>query len=429
MAETEMKSMRPAVVSEGEQRRVKSPMGRPGFTVTTAMMGYGHMRAADNLASRGYVQVMRVDKPPLVGTTEDAVWKGTQWGYHTVSRLVEGPWNVLWKVLERMEEIPEDSRQASLWPSRAIEAGTRAGLWQNVAAAVQKDGLPVVHCFYLPALVAAYHGCTNPNWQLLCDVDFHRIWVPTRADKYRLEYCVPTPAGADRLMSYGVPSRAIHVTGFPLPVSLTGGEDLATRQAHVDARLTRLSPDSNEPFSLLFAISGAGCYLDLLEDLVRSLVGPIRDGEVNLRIAAGSNTEIRDRIQGWLSVFGLAQHRNVKVLFRPDVFDGLHRFNRAIPKSDILITKPGELVFYTGLGIPEVLLPPVGQHEDKNRRYLLDNGCAADYPGPENLLSWLREARRAGLLADLASNGAARIPATGTHVIHGLVRHGDSNSL
>ena len=110
------------------------------------------------------------------------------------------------------------------------------------------------------------------------------------------------------------------------------------------------------------------------------------------------------------------------ILYSPDVLEAFALFNRALRESDLLITKPGELVFYAALGIPQVLLPPVGKHEFKNRAYLIENSAALDLPGAESAGAWLLAQRANGAWRRAAESAFARLPKLGTFAINEIVR-------
>ena len=128
----------------------------------------------------------------------------------------------------------------------------------------------LLHTFYLPAMLSMYHGYRGKDFLLLCDTDFHRVWAPVEPAKYHLNYCVPIPSSADRLVSYGVERTKIFVTGFPLPAAITGGRDPRVLERNLDFRRTRLKSDSILPLTIMFPFSGAGAYSNVLSDLVKS---------------------------------------------------------------------------------------------------------------------------------------------------------------
>ena len=276
------------------------------FYITTVLMGYGHLRAADNVAGLGRGRLVRVDQPPFANLADLWVWKSSQDLYHVVSRTVETRLRFLFRVLERIEDIPEDSKRASMEYSMLIRSLVRTGVGRGLRRLVNSSDngygdpacLPRLHTFFVPGLACVYNRFPGRNYQLLCDADFHRVWAPIRPNDGDVTYLVPTVAGADRLMSYGVAHERIVVTGFPLPVANTGGRDLDVLQSDLRARLERLAPQSDSPLRLVFALSGAGCYLILLKTLIRELLPELRSGKLTLchRRRRQPQGQSRDRV-------------------------------------------------------------------------------------------------------------------------------------
>ena len=209
---------------------IKPVAMNPDFYITTVLMGYGHLRAADNVAGLGRGRLVRVDRPPFASLPDIWVWKSSQDLYHVLSRTVETRLRFLFRVLERIEDIPDDSKRASMEYSVLMRAlvrtGVGRGLRQLGAPAGNGTCPPRLHTFFLPGLACVYNRVPGKNYQLLCDADFHRVWAPIKPNDGDVTYLVPTAAGADRLISYGVAHERIVVTGFPLPVANTGGKDL-----------------------------------------------------------------------------------------------------------------------------------------------------------------------------------------------------------
>jgi UDP-N-acetylglucosamine:LPS N-acetylglucosamine transferase len=77
---------------------------------------------------------------------------------------------------------------------------------------------------------------------------------------------------------------------------------------------------------------------------------------------------------------GLASCRqdSVEILFAAKPKEYFRRFENCLADTDILWTKPSELIFYAALGLPVLLAPPVGGQEHANRDWLLSNKAALD---------------------------------------------------
>ena len=80
-------------------------------------------------------------------------------------------------------------------------------------------------------------------------------------------------------------------------------------------------------------------------------------------------------------------------------------FNLSLRKTDILWTKPSELSFYCGLGLPILMSETVGSQENFNREWLIASGAGVDSLDPEFVGQWLEDMLDSGRLARAAMDG------------------------
>jgi hypothetical protein len=392
------------------------------YLITSALMGFGHLRAAHNISSLSKAPVVRVDREPNVNAIDKFIWNGAQYIHTYASRDAESRSKLLYSWFESVMEIPDDHKPPSLAGSKFIESLKKIGVGRSFFRALSGSSPTLLHTFYLPAMISVYRKYSGKNFLLLCDTDFHRVWVPLNPNGRNLEYCAPIPKSADRLMSYGVPSKSIHVTGFPLPPANIGGRDLGILKSDFGIRLQRLRADSTVPLTLMFPFSGAGAYSNILAELVKVMLDDLRAGSVRLIVSCGDNDHALRNAENLFTNYGLYESEFADILFDRDLFASFGKFNSALRSADVIITKPGEMVFYAGLGIPMVFLPPIGAHEEGNRRYLLDNKCAVDIGKVADFPRWLGDARRNGQLTELAEMGYRNIAKTGAFEIDDLAR-------
>ena len=97
-------------------------------------------------------------------------------------------------------------------------------------------------------------------------------------------------------------------------------------------------------------------------------------------------------------------------------------FDALLADTDILWTKPSELVFYAALGIPLLLAPPVGIHESYNLRWARENGAGLKQRDAHVVGDRLLEHLAAGNLAAAAWAGYRRLPNSGLYKISERVR-------
>jgi hypothetical protein len=412
-------------------------------------MGYGHLRAAHALAGALGVEVVHVDRPPVAGPEEQRLWQTSRRLYELTSRAsqlpVIGP--PLQAALDTLTRIPH------LYPYRDLSNPTlealsldrliRKGLGRGLAEHLRATGAPLLTTFFAPAISANHfnHDGLERIYCLVTDVDVHRVWVPVRPAQSRIQYLAPSRRAVKRLRSYGVARDQIEMTGFPLPGELLGGPDLPVLRRNLAARLVRLDrkkvfrnqtrneihhflgdlPADQEgvPPLATFTVGGAGAQADLARRLLRSLQSMIEEDRLRLCLVAGVRQEIAAKFHQWVSETGLGDQlgRGVSIVVEDTLEAYFPRFNQILAETDILWTKPSEITFFAALGLPLVLSPPVGVHEQYNRRWAIENGGGLKQRHPDYAGFWLREWLAEGTLAAAAWFGFLRFPKFGLYQI------------
>ena len=121
-----------------------------------------------------------------------------------------------------------------------------------------------------------------------------------------------------------------------------------------------------------------------------------------------------------LKEFGLDNCGAVRVIYAEDKMSYFKVFNKILRKTDILWTKPSELTFYSGLGIPIIMSEPIGYQEKYNRGWLLAIGAGIDSLNPEYVDEWLFDWLDSGWLAEAAMEGFLDAPRMGTYNIENI---------
>ncbi len=407
-------------------------------------MGYGHLRAAHAIARALGCEVFRIDREPLADERDRRGWNISRILYEGVCRasqvgLVRRP---LQSLLEALTGIPplHGSRNQSV-PTRAVRLFDRLveeGLGRGLVERLEKSRAPLVTTFYAPALIADRAGYDR-IYCVVTDADIHRIWAPPEPARSRIRYLVPTARALERLRAYGVPEERLHFTGFPLPIELSGAApELRVARRHLAERLLRLDPKGRfrtehpnavpslggagngtapgEPPLLTFAVGGAGAQAELARHLLEGVREPVSRGALRLALVAGVRAEVAARFRRWREEAGLeeAGEAACEIVHERSVEAYLDRFHAILARSDVLWTKPSEMTFFAALGIPLVLMPPVGGHERYNRAWVLEHGAAVDQRDPRRAGEWITELLHAGTLAGAAWSGFTRLPAHGT---------------
>jgi hypothetical protein len=150
-----------------------------------------------------------------------------------------------------------------------------------------------------------------------------------------------------------------------------------------------------------------------------SLREHLQSSRLRLTLVAGARRDVLHELEAHVARAGLENlfGRSVNILFEPEVDAYFDRFDALLAETDILWTKPSEMVFYAGLGIPLLLSEPIGVHESYNRRFARENGAALKQRDPRTAGERLIELLDDGNLAAAAWAGYRRMPHQGLYRI------------
>ncbi len=408
-------------------------------------MGYGHLRAAWALSEVFGVPVRRIDAPPVGLPYDVEVWERSRRVYEFCSRLYGRP--LLGLLPRRFLDGVTSIRalrpgRVNLLPTRAVrfqDKLLRRGMCAAVVRLMREHGLRMVTTFYTPGLAADRAGLDGA-FVVVTDADVHRVWAPADGPRTRITFLAPSERVVARLRYYGVPPSRIHLTGFPLPLSLVGDESADRLRENLGRRLVRLGADAalrdeiagfggvelpederGAPVHLLLAIGGAGAQTEIAHTLLLGLADPIRGGRVRLTLVAGLRKAVARHFASDVHRAGLDGHANVRILVADDFDAYWHAFNGTLADVDVIWTKPSEMVFYAGLGIPLILAPHLGGHERYNPMWVGSAGAAIPQGPPADVGTWLPPLLERGTLARAAWNGYRRLLHDGTRNIHRIV--------
>jgi hypothetical protein len=328
----------------------------------------------------------------------------------------------------------------------------RKNLCQALISRLHGSPLPRIHSFYATAIAAAQAGSEADNYLLICDSDFNRVWVPPQPRSGRLKYLAPCTQVKNRLLAYGVPAERIYLTGFPLPKENIGSlENLEILRSDLFDRLLRLNPkrkffsyhqksvlgwldknalppESPGSFTVTFAIGGAGAQCEMAMTILKSLKPSIETGKVRIHFSAGINKGVYERLLGYVNKLQLGsqlENERIGLVYDPDLYGYLEKFNRVLRTTDVLWTKPSELSFYCALGIPILMAPSIGTHEELNRSWLREIHAGVEPAGPLRFThEWLFDLQENGRLAEAAWDGFLKARKLGTYKIEELMRTG-----
>lgn len=421
----------------GDTERIKA-------WITAADMGLGHKRAVQPLAGIAEEGVIIANSPDFADPEELKVWDRMRAMYERLSRVKSIPLvgNLLFGIMDYFQSIkPAYPRIDLSFPTvqtRFVDRLIGNGLCATMLRKIGTKPLPMVTSFYQNAMAADRTGYGRV-YCIICDADINRVWVAGSPKESRVEYMVPCGSALLRLRQYGVPDDRIYMTGFPLPLELLGNDDLDVLKADLGQRLAVLDPKerfrplhglnvehflgrknaaqkADRPPTFAFAVGGAGAQKDIGAAALRSLAPRLEAGECRFNLIAGVRKEVTDFFLGIIEEI-LPGCPNVRVIWGRDDIEYFSAFNESLHETDVLWTKPSELSFYVGLGIPMVAAPSIGSQERFNRRWLESVQACYDQHDPEYAHEWLFEYLAEGRFAEAAWSGFLKARKYGTYKI------------
>ncbi len=405
--------------------------------VVAVDMGYGHQRAAfplRHLSPTG--KVICANNYHGIPKKDYRIWHESEIFYGFVSRLVNVPLigKYLFGLYDKLQKIedfyPRRDLSAANFQLRQMYALIKKGWGKDLINFLNTKDIPLITTFFSVAFFAEEHGFKNDIYLVLCDADVSRSWVALNPQTSRIKYLAPCRRVVERLKLYGVKEANIFLTGFPLPEENLGGANLSVLKSDLLSRIQNLDPqrryrqkhfptvshflkdgEHDNPkthiLTLTFAVGGAGAQRYLAKNILRSLKKRLLDGELHLNLIAGTRNDVYVYFHDCVSHSGLLAllGKNIKILFSKDTEEYFRQFNELLKTTDVLWTKPSELVFYTALGIPLITAPSLGAQEVFNRTWLKTIGASIAQNDPRYVHEWLFDWVESGWLAESAMAG------------------------
>lgn len=416
-------------------------------------MGYGHQRAAFALGHLAKGGVINANSYPGIPHKDRDIWRKSRLFYEFVSRfkrlpLLGEPLFNLYDTLQSIEAFyPKRDLSDPTFQVRQISGVIRRSGWgKHLIEKLSKQPIPLICTFFVPALMAEAFNYPGEIYCLATDSDISRAWVPQNPRTSRIKYFAPTYRVADRLSLYGVLQQNIFMTGFPLPPENLGSIHCETAKQDTLYRLANLDPQGHfarehgdlvkrylgraqvpkksfHPLTLTFAVGGAGAQRDLSVTVLRSLRERILHHDITYIMVAGIHNSVSSYFRSAIRELGLMQElgKHVVILFASSKAEYFRKFNHVLRSTDILWSKPSELSFYIGLGIPLVMAPPIGSQEKFNKRWVELIGGGIGQEDPEYTHEWLFDWINRGLLAEAAMQGFIETQKKGVFNIQEIV--------
>lgn len=402
-------------------------------------MGYGHQRTAYPLKGLAYKsQVINANDYIGIPKQDKKIWEESRKFYEAISKFKRIPvmGKVAFSVYDRcfqqiIDFYPQKDLSRSPFLTNQTYGLIKKGWGRDFVNKLAKTPLPLVTTFFIPAFMAEEFDYPEEIYLVVCDADISRQWAAQNPLNSRINYCAPNNRVVERLKLYGVPKRRIFLTGYPLPqknISSKIGicQNAEIVQADLARRLVNLDPNgvyfakykdligdtvgklpkaAGQPLTIMFSAGGAGAQSEIGLDAARQLAPNIIAGKVKLILSVGTNVRLKKLYETYARKLRLTGCPQLEIIFEKKIINYFERFNRSLRKTDVLWTKPSELSFYSALGLPIIVAPPIGSQEDFNKSWLLKSGFGIEQGDLRCIGQWLDDWLDNGYLAEAAMEG------------------------
>lgn len=427
--------------------------------VVAVDMGYGHQRAVYPLRDIAEGDIILANRYAGIPPRDRRLWESGRMLYERVSRMKHVPvvGTILFDAMDYVQRIPPFYPRRDLsrpgFQTKEIYRMIRSGWGNDLIDMLNKKPCPLITSFFTVAFFAEEHGYHGEIYAICTDADVSRAWAPLHPAKTRITYLVPNRRVKERLELYGVPHSRMFITGFPLPKENIG-KDLRILKENLGCRIGNLDPEqrfqkkyehtlqyylgerycnlkSHHPLTITFVVGGAGAQRELGAAILNSLKKEIKNGQVRLNLAAGTRNDTYRFFRYAVRAAGLEKKRNghVNILYAETKMEYFFRLSEMLRTTDILWTKPSELSFYAGLGLPIIMAPTIGSQEEFNKAWLRSIGAGVEQEDPRYTNEWLFDWLRSGWLAEAAMSGFMDAPRNGTYHIEDIVLRGKKSEI
>ncbi|MEK7540685.1 MAG: hypothetical protein AAB529_00370 [Patescibacteria group bacterium] len=414
--------------------------------IIAADMGYGHQRTAYPLREIAFSgKIINANSYDGIPEKDKKFWQRTRIFYEFISRFKRIPLigNMAFSFFNKFQIIldyyPKRDLSRPDINIRSIFSFIKRGWGKDLILRFKKNSLPIISTFFTPAFMAEEFEYPNDIYCVVCDADVARAWASLTPQNSKIKYFTPCTWARDRLKLYGINSKNIFFTGYPLPKENIGEnmeilkKDLRNRIVNLDPKqnyrklykpliqsyLGDLPEKSDHPLTIMFSMGGAGAQKEIGLNAVNSLKNKIKAGRLRIIIAVGTRGELTKYFAD--NIKGLKLDGWVHILSAKTTNEYFEKFNQALRETDVLWTKPSELSFYAGLGIPIIIAPPIGSQEDFNKKWLLHIGAGIIQENPKHTDQWFFDLLNSGNFAEIAMQGFIEIEKLGTYNIEKII--------
>jgi len=412
-------------------------------------MGYGHQRTAYPLRDIAFDgKIINANDYQGIPQQDRKIWETARKFYEFISRFRRIPLigKAVFSIYDRFQKI------LNFYPRRDLSKPNfslkqtynlfRNGWGKNLISKLKQKPISLVTTFFIPAFMAEFFHYPGEIFCIICDTDISRTWAPLNPKKSKIKYFAPNKRVVERLKLYGVKPKNIFLTGYPLPLKNIDGKNMETLKKDLKYRLLNLDPQkeyferykilvegklgkmpqkNNHILTIMFAVGGAGAQKEVGIKIVESLTKKIKANEIKIILVAGIKEKVKNFFLEKIRELNLENNKNIEIIYDFSIENYFKKFNQKLKKTDILWTKPSELSFYTALGLPIIIAPPIGSQEHFNKSWLFKSGFGSPQKNPRDTEQWLFDWIKHGYLAEAAMQGFIEGEKLGTLRIKNII--------
>ncbi len=412
-------------------------------------MGYGHQRTAYPLRDIAFDgKIINANDYQGIPQQDRKIWETARKFYEFISRFRRIPLigKAVFSIYDRFQKI------LNFYPRRDLSKPNfslkqtynlfRNGWGKNLISKLKQKPIPLVTTFFIPAFMAEFFHYPGEIFCIICDTDISRTWAPLNPKKSKIKYFAPNKRVVERLKLYGVKPKNIFLTGYPLPLKNIDGKNMETLKKDLKYRLLNLDPQkeyferykilvegklgkmpkkNNHILTIMFAVGGAGAQKEVGIKIVESLTKKIKANKIKIILVAGIKEKVKNFFLEKIRELNLENNKNIEIIYDFSIENYFKKFNQKLKKTDILWTKPSELSFYTALGLPIIIAPPIGSQEHFNKSWLFKSGFGSPQKNPRDTEQWLFDWIKHGYLAEAAMQGFIEGEKLGTLRIKNII--------
>ena len=239
---------------------------------------------------------------------------------------------------------------------------------------IDKD-IPYIATHVWPSQAAIHAGMTHvvnaipDNWPMglhLSEGAVHAVQTPFAYLGYK------TLGGFAKTPLKGIPEKDLKMVGCYVDHEL-----LVDLKGDNERRKSRVY--NGKPLRILMTVGGAGAGFDMYLGMVKHLLPLVKEKKVSLFINFGDHLTVYEKMLKKLPDFECKKFFNdyeglkklaaeikygdaegIYAIYNEDIFRAVYSTNLLMPVTDLLVTKPSELVYYP---IPKVFMRHIGGHE------------------------------------------------------------------